>query len=105
MGIENHKDEKVVDLTDVSIYHILPKDTLHFWRYDGSLTTPGFEECVVWTVMQEKMKVPWDFFFSGLNESSLWQVRDKNGKRIYNNWRKAQPLNGRTVWANKGAEK
>ena len=104
MGIENYKDEKLVDLTEVSVYDLLPKDTLHFWRYDGSLTTPDFDESVVWTVMQEKVKVPSDFFFYEHKKSSLRLVRDKEGTPTDNNWREVQPLNGRTVWANKGAE-
>ena len=36
---------------------LLPKDRTTFFRYEGSLTTPGCEESVIWSVLTEKLPV------------------------------------------------
>lgn len=43
----------------ISLFDLLPeKETLrHYFRYLGSLTTPGCDEKVVWTVFQEHIKL------------------------------------------------
>lgn len=43
----------------ISLLDLLPKkETLrHYFRYLGSLTTPGCEEKVVWTVFQERIQL------------------------------------------------
>lgn len=36
---------------------LLPKDHTTYYHYEGSLTTPGCQESVMWFVMTEKLKV------------------------------------------------
>ncbi len=36
----------------------LPKDTKHYWRYEGSLTTPPYDENVSWVVFQDVKRFP-----------------------------------------------
>lgn len=38
---------------DFSTNSLLPKRKENFYRYEGSLTTPGCDEVVVWTVMTD----------------------------------------------------
>jgi carbonic anhydrase len=36
----------------------LPSDTSHYYRYEGSLTTPDFDENVSWVVLKEPLFLP-----------------------------------------------
>ncbi|XP_030152388.1 carbonic anhydrase 4 isoform X2 [Lynx canadensis] len=51
----------------ISLLDLLPKkETLrHYFRYLGSLTTPGCEEKVVWTVFQERIQLHKDQVLEG----------------------------------------
>lgn len=37
--------------------HYIPRDTAGFFRYDGSLTTPGCTEGVLWTVFTNTLRI------------------------------------------------
>jgi len=39
-------------------YEWLPKNTEHYYRYEGSLTTPEHDEIVSWIVLKEPLKLP-----------------------------------------------
>ena len=92
--IVDSEKEVIVDLRDVSIDDLLPEDRRSFWRYDGSLTTPDFDEIVVWTVMQQPLELPEAFM------AELAKVRDSKGQKMRGNARVVQPLKLRTVWEN-----
>ncbi len=38
----------------------LPADTAHYYRYEGSLTTPDYDENVSWVVFKEPLRLPKD---------------------------------------------
>lgn len=44
----------------VSIESLMPGDTSKYYRYNGSLTTPGCYESVIWTVFREKLPISYD---------------------------------------------
>jgi len=76
---------------------LVPKSTKVFFRYLGSLTTPGCNEDVVWTVFKEQ---------STVNIGQLFRFRSlfstssdvRQAEELVDNFRYLQPLNGRTVY-------
>ncbi|CAK9797745.1 Carbonic anhydrase 6 [Anthophora plagiata] len=50
---------KTTELTKAKIipYHFLPKDRSKYYHYEGSLTTPGCQESVMWFILAEKLPV------------------------------------------------
>jgi len=79
---------------DIELDDFFPKRTDLFYRYYGSLTTPGCDEKVVWTVFSEVVPIPEEEI-----EPFRKRLQNAEGGVIVNNWRPTQPLNGRTVWA------
>ncbi|KIH65279.1 hypothetical protein ANCDUO_04401 [Ancylostoma duodenale] len=74
---------------------LLPKDTVTFFRYEGSLTTPPCTEGVVWTILVEPRYV---------SEKELNFLRHHvttEGEHLRHNWRPTQPLNNRTIYLNR----
>ena len=80
----------------VKLGQFLPQELDHFYRYNGSLTTPGCEEIVVWTIFKEKIEI------SQHQMDVLRQITHKHydlnkTEDLSNNFRPAQDLNGRIV--------
>jgi len=69
-----------------------------FYRYTGSLTTPGCNEVVTWTVFKDPLKLPKEL----MDEFRKQKIGDQK-TNLVNNFRKVQPLNGRTISANFGS--
>ena len=86
--------EAGVDLTTVSIYDLLPANRGSYWRYEGSLTLSGYDECVKWIVMRDVIKLPHEFFV----ELAKIHIRDENGNLVKSNAREKQELFGRIVY-------
>ena len=42
------------------LQNLLPKDKASFFRYEGSLTTPGCGEAVIWTVFEKSIPISID---------------------------------------------
>jgi len=84
---------KRVQMTPIPMADLLPKDTKNFFRYQGSLTTPGCLEVVVWTVFKEPV---------GISAKQLAKFRQNvkikdNTENLVDNYRQTQPWNGRKV--------
>ena len=73
-----------VSLNGFNLNNLLPASMQSF-RYDGSLTTPGFSEGVKWVVMNERLTLSHD-------QITTFQQRFPHG-----NTREVQELNGRLI--------
>jgi len=61
----------------------------HYYRYQGSLTTPGCYETVQWTVFDHPLMI---------NQATVDMMASmSDDKSFENNWRNTQPMNGRHV--------
>ncbi|XP_037093007.1 carbonic anhydrase 1-like [Pollicipes pollicipes] len=74
-----------------SLLELMPASTEHFYRYEGSLTTPGCYEVVTWTLFKDTAKI---------TEKQLQLFRSLKGylKPIGHNYRFVQLRYGRTVY-------
>ena len=75
----------------LSLRDLLPVSTSKFYRYTGSLTTPGCNEIVVWTVFDSPI------YISDRQLSRFRILISEDEDVLVNNYRPAQPLMGRTV--------
>jgi carbonic anhydrase len=76
-----------------TILELVEAATFNVWNYNGSLTTPGCDESVIWMVSQAILPIDQ----SELN--LLSRIRDDEGKIITRCNRPVQPLNGRRIVA------
>ncbi|CAG2202627.1 CA [Mytilus edulis] len=86
-GLEKNSESSIDSL---SLSKLLPKNTRCFYRYDGSLTTPGCFESVTWTILSQPQTI---------SERQLNKFRalcDDHGNHLikFNN-RPTQGLHGR----------
>ncbi|CAB3401018.1 unnamed protein product [Caenorhabditis bovis] len=80
--------------TIISGFHpviTLPSDTISFYRYEGSLTTPECEEVVIWTIMADPLLVSNEQLYH------LRQIRNSENLISEKNYRPLQPMNGRRI--------
>ena len=80
----------VEEVGGVIYSELLPKKQ-DFFYYEGSLTTPAYDEVVQWFVLREPIKVPALYF------EQLRSIQNAKGNKIINNFRELQDLNGRIV--------
>jgi len=71
-----------------------------YWTYEGSMTTPPCNECVVWTVFRQAIPISSRQLdaFRSLFAVSV-EDSERNPQRIINNVRPPQSLNGRAIRA------
>ncbi|XP_071027349.1 carbonic anhydrase 4-like isoform X2 [Oncorhynchus clarkii lewisi] len=86
-------------LVSVSLEQLIPpqQNLSNYYRYKGSLTTPGCTESVIWTVFEKPIPLSRD----QLRVFSDLQFKD--GKPMVGTYRPVQPLNGRVVYRSGGA--
>ncbi|XP_070164806.1 carbonic anhydrase 2-like isoform X2 [Polyergus mexicanus] len=70
---------------------LLPKDHTTYYQYEGSLTTPGCQESVMWFVMTEKLPI------SEAQVNVFKRIQSYNGTLKYN-YRPIQELGDRKVY-------
>ena len=66
------EDRNQVEIEPVSLRSLLPEDISEYYRYNGSLTTPGCFESVVWTVFAR----PKPISHRQVSQSQLWRPPD-----------------------------
>jgi carbonic anhydrase len=77
--------------SSINLKSLLPQSGEIFYKYSGSLTTPGCNEEVQWTIVPKPVQV------SVKNYRKFYGVRDEDGHVIGDNYRPVQPLNARTI--------
>ncbi|XP_070572688.1 carbonic anhydrase 14-like isoform X3 [Ptychodera flava] len=78
---------------------LLPENVRHFYRYDGSLTTPPCTECVIWTVFDRPVQISVTQLerFRSLVATAVSE--DEEGVNVESNYRPLQALGDRAVTA------
>jgi len=84
--ISNYKSTK----SDTTQQIPVPTDTSNYFRYQGSLTTPGCNEIVTWTVFKSPVQI------TQAQADSMVKFSPVKYNLVHNN-RKTQALNGRTI--------
>ncbi|XP_033467343.1 carbonic anhydrase 4a [Epinephelus lanceolatus] len=86
-------------LPAISLAQLIPpeQNLTTYYRYKGSLTTPGCTEAVVWTVFENPIHLSIDQLrvFS--------ELKFHDGQPMVGTFRPVQPLNGRQVYRSGGA--
>lgn len=70
---------------------LLPKNRSNYFRYEGSLTTPGCNEFIIWTVL--KKSIP----FSMTQIERFHEMKSDHGTKLTANYRTPQRLNSRPL--------
>lgn len=78
-----------------SVETLIPANLNEYYRYDGSLTTPGCFESVVWTVFKQPIEITQAQAHQ--LASSFYETNTTAGPLIVNNFRPTLPLNGRRI--------
>lgn len=80
---------------DVRLGDIMPpeEELRGYYRYNGSMTTPGCQEAVVWTVFQKTIPVSRRQLIKVSRELEFW-----TGRPMADIFRPVQQLNGRLVF-------
>ncbi|CAK6971828.1 carbonic anhydrase 4a [Scomber scombrus] len=86
-------------LSSISLAQLIPPEhnMTSFYRYKGSLTTPGCTESVIWTLFEKPIPLSHDQL------KTFSDLKFKDGKRMVSTFRPVQPLNGRQVYRSGGA--
>nr|XP_040048683.1 carbonic anhydrase 6 isoform X2 [Gasterosteus aculeatus aculeatus] len=79
-------------ISSIDVRSMLPENINHFFRYQGSLTTPPCYESILWTVFDTPITLSHNQIRK--LESTLM---DMDNKTLWNDYRMAQPLNSRVV--------
>lgn len=76
----------------LALNDVLPENLDDFFRYEGSLTTPGSNEVVVWTVFREPVSI------SRAQLQAFRGLVAADGTPLQDNFRPLQPLHGRPMY-------
>ncbi|CAN9501605.1 unnamed protein product [Ophioblennius macclurei] len=82
----------------ISLAQLIPSEQnmTSYYRYKGSLTTPGCAESVIWTLFENPIPL------SSEQLETFSQLQFSDGKPMTGNFRPVQPLNGRQVFRSGG---
>jgi len=89
--LESVKYKGSTSIPSLTLGNLLPKSQ-QYYRYMGSLTTPGCNESVVWTVFEQPIKITSEMLkkFRDLHETL--------DEEIHHNYRPVQPVNDRLIY-------
>ncbi|XP_056138772.1 carbonic anhydrase 4b [Lampris incognitus] len=85
-------------LSSVSLDMLIPPQSnmTKYFRYQGSLTTPGCAEAAIWTLFENAI------LLSRQQLAAFSQLQFSNGVPMVNTYRPVQPLNSRQVYYSGG---
>ena len=81
--VRNHNQTTTID-NGIRLYDLLPGNRDAFYRYKGSLTTPGCNEVVMWTVFKENIEIDKEQM-EIMRETTY--THNEKAKKLYNNFR------------------
>ncbi|XP_036974441.1 carbonic anhydrase 4a [Acanthopagrus latus] len=86
-------------LNPISLAQLIPSEQnmTSYYRYKGSLTTPGCTEAVIWTLFENPIPLSMDQL------RAFSELKFHDGKAMVGTFRPVQPLNGRQVFRSGGA--
>ncbi|NXG32895.1 CAH6 anhydrase, partial [Dromaius novaehollandiae] len=89
------------ELTSLDVRAMLPENLSHFYRYQGSLTTPPCSERVAWTIFESPVVLSHTQASARCLPISLLEntLLDWQNRTLRNDYRHAQPLHDRAVEA------
>jgi len=94
-----YKGTETALASNLNLNNLLPANPTSFYRYAGSLTTPGCAEGVTWSVVSQPMGVGKAQMAEFRKMSSATKDEATVGCTMAPNYRPLQPLNSRTVSA------
>ncbi|XP_013875818.1 carbonic anhydrase 6 [Austrofundulus limnaeus] len=83
---------QTMNISNIDVRSMLPENLNHFFRYEGSLTTPPCFESIIWTVFDTPITLSHNQIRK--LESTLMDI---DNKTLSNDYRIPQPLNDRVV--------
>ncbi|KAF6074084.1 carbonic anhydrase 14 [Phyllostomus discolor] len=90
------KSDQNTSVPPFNVRELLPPVLAHFFRYNGSLTTPPCYQSVLWTVFSRRAQISREQL-EKLQET-LFSTEEPS-KLLVQNYRAPQPLNQRTIFA------
>ncbi|XP_047195600.1 carbonic anhydrase 4b [Hippoglossus stenolepis] len=94
--IQQHKNSTTLREVSLDMFTLPQKNMTKYFRYEGSLTTPGCAEAVVWTVFEDTIPL------SRKQLAAFSQLQFSDGKQMVRTFRSVQPLNERQVYYSRG---
>ncbi|XP_007894777.1 carbonic anhydrase 4a isoform X2 [Callorhinchus milii] len=96
-------NDQKVSMTPFALKSLLPSDTdlKHYYRYEGSLTTPSCQEAVIWTIFPNPIPLRKDQL-NAFPTSLYFSKESEKPKPMVSNYRPIQKLNNRVVYTSKG---
>uniref|UniRef100_A0A8C4WSH6 carbonic anhydrase n=1 Tax=Gopherus evgoodei TaxID=1825980 RepID=A0A8C4WSH6_9SAUR len=85
-----------VSIPPFDVHELLPRKLGHYFRYNGSLTTPPCSQNVLWTVFQQRVQISSS---QVLALEGLYSTKAANSVPLVDNYRAPQPLNQRVVFS------
>lgn len=89
--VKDHVGRNQTLTRPIELEDLLPKDRSSYFRYEGSLTTPGCYETVVWTVWTDSLPISIE------QVERFKTLKSDKGQELTHNFRSVKPLGSRAL--------